>query len=62
MTFQTGENPGRAEMEAQRFWIERAFEDAKSQVGMAEYQVRGWNAWYHHISDNLTVFFLKPEI
>lgn len=39
-----------AEMEAQRFWIERAFEDAKSQVGMAEYQVRGWNAWYHHMA------------
>ena len=39
-----------AEMEAQRFWIERAFEDAKSQLGMAEYQVRGWNAWYHHMA------------
>ena len=39
-----------AEMEAQRFWIERAFEDAKGQAGMAEYQVRGWNAWHHHIA------------
>lgn len=39
-----------AEMESQRFWIERAFEDAKSEVGMAEYQVRGWKAWHHHMA------------
>lgn len=39
-----------AEMEAQRFWIERAFEDAKSQAGLAEYQVRGWKAWHHHMA------------
>lgn len=39
-----------AEMEAQRFWVERAFEDAKGQAGMAEYQVRGWKAWHHHIA------------
>ena len=37
-------------MEAQRFRIERAFEDAKGQVGMAEYQVRGWLAWHHHMA------------
>ncbi len=41
---------GLAEMEAQRFWIERAFEDAKSHAGMAEYQVRGWKAWHHHMA------------
>lgn len=39
-----------AKMEAQRFWIERAFEDAKGQAGLAEYQVRGWRAWHHHIA------------
>lgn len=39
-----------ARMEAQRFWIEHAFEEAKSEVGMAEYQVRGWTAWHHHIA------------
>jgi len=37
-------------MESQRFWIERSFEDAKSQVGMAQYQVRGWMAWHHHMA------------
>ena len=39
-----------ARMEAQRFFIEHAFEEAKSEVGMAEYQVRGWLAWYHHMA------------
>jgi len=39
-----------ARMEAQRFFIEHAFEEAKSEVGMAEYQVRGWLAWHHHMA------------
>jgi hypothetical protein len=29
-----------AEMQAQRFWIERAFQDSKSHNGMADYQAR----------------------
>ncbi len=37
-------------MEAQRFWVEHSFEEAKGQVGMAEYQVRGWLAWHHHMA------------
>lgn len=36
--------------QAQRFWIERAFEDAKSELGMAQYEVRSWRGWHHHIS------------
>ena len=26
------------------------FEDAKSECGMADYQVRKWNAWHHHMA------------
>lgn len=37
-------------MQAQRFYIERAFEDAKSELGMAQYEVRGWRGWHHHIT------------
>ena len=37
-------------MQTQRFWIERAFQDAKSELGMADYEVRGWRAWHHHQS------------
>ncbi len=37
-------------MQLQRFWVERAFEDAKSECGMADYQVRKWRAWHHHMA------------
>lgn len=37
-------------MQRQRFWIERTFEDAKSECGMADYQVRKWTAWHHHMA------------
>jgi hypothetical protein len=37
-------------MQRQRFWIERAFEDGKSESGLADYQVRGWLAWHHHMA------------
>lgn len=39
-----------AQMQRQRFWIERCFEDGKSESGMADYQVRGWRAWHHHMA------------
>ena len=35
---------------AVRFWIERTFQDAKTSVGMADYQARGWLAWHHHMT------------
>jgi SRSO17 transposase len=38
------------QMQRQRFWIERSFEDGKSETGMADYQVRGWLAWHHHMA------------
>lgn len=37
-------------MQGQRFWIEHAFHEAKSQLGMAQYQVRVWRGWHHHMS------------
>jgi hypothetical protein len=37
-------------MQAQRYWIERTFEDAKGECGMADYEVRGWKAWHHHMA------------
>ena len=37
-------------MPAQRYWVERPFQDAKNQCGMEQYQARGWFAWHHHMS------------
>jgi SRSO17 transposase len=46
----------------QRYWVERSFEDAKSEVGMDEYQVRTWRAWHHHIAlTMLALLFLLQQ-
>jgi len=39
-----------AYMQAQRYWVERSFQDAKSELGMSDYQVRKYNGWYHHMA------------
>ena len=37
-------------MQGQRVWVERSFEDGKSHCGMADYQVRLWTGWQHHMA------------
>lgn len=39
-----------ARAQAQRYWVERAFQDCKSACGMKDYQIRGWVAWHHHMA------------
>ena len=39
-----------AEMSGSRYWIERTFEDGKGIAGLADYQVRGWTGWHHHMT------------
>lgn len=49
-------------MQAARHFVERAFEDAKSACGMADYQVRGWTAWHHHMAlAMIALMFLAKE-
>lgn len=38
-----------AYMQGQRYFVERAFQDAKSNAGLDQYQIRGWRSWHHHI-------------
>ncbi|PXF62071.1 MAG: hypothetical protein C4B59_00170 [Candidatus Methanogaster sp.] len=40
-------------MSCSRYWIERAFEDGKGIAGLADYQVRGWTGWHHHMALSL---------
>lgn len=51
-------------MESQRFWIERSFEDGKSEAGLADYQARGWLAWHHHVALVMMamLFMLKQKM
>ena len=37
-------------MQAQRYWIEASFQEAKSELGMAHYELRGWLGWHHHMT------------
>jgi SRSO17 transposase len=39
-----------AQMQGQRYWVERAFEDAKGQCGLADYQALSWRSWHHHVT------------
>ena len=39
-----------AYMQAQRYWVERSFQDSKTSCGMSEYQARGWRSWHHHMA------------
>jgi len=51
-----------ARQHGQRYWIERAFEDGKGQVGLGDYQVRGWLAWHHHMAMvMMAMLFLVEE-
>lgn len=33
-----------------RIRVEEYFQDGKSQLGMSEYEARGWASWHHHMS------------
>src|SRR5262249_60168871 len=47
---------------AQRYWEEAGLKEAKSEVGMAHYEVRGWRGWHHHMSMSLlALWFLSLE-
>ena len=51
-----------AVMQGQRFWVERSFQDAKSSCGMADYQVRRWSGWHHHMAMvMLAMLFMAEE-
>jgi SRSO17 transposase len=39
-----------AYMQAQRYWVERSFEEGKQNCGMADYQHRKWSSWHHHMA------------
>jgi SRSO17 transposase len=51
-----------AYMQGQRYFAERALEDAKQQGGFGEYQVRGWRGWHHHAAlVMMAMLFLTRE-
>lgn len=54
--------PKLAFMQGQRYFVERAFQDAKQQMGLNQYQVRKYQSWYRHITMNmLAMQFITEE-
>jgi SRSO17 transposase len=51
-------------MQGQRYWVERAFQDAKGHCGLADYQVRSWKAFHHHVALSMMalLFLLKARM
>jgi len=52
------------QMDRQRYWIERSFQDAKNEAGLDEYQVRKFNGFYHHMALSMLayLFFMEQRI
>jgi len=51
-----------AYMQGQRYFVERALQDAKQQGGLGEYQVRNWRGWHHHTAlVMMAMLFLTQE-
>jgi hypothetical protein len=46
----------------QRYWVKRAFQNAKEQLGLHQYQVRSWKAWHHHIALTLMALHFILQI
>jgi len=53
-----------AYFQAQRYWVERTFDDSKNELGMSDYQIRKWIGWHHHQSLVMlaALFLLKEKI
>lgn len=48
--------------QAQRYWVERTFDDSKNELGLSDYQVRKWIGWHHHHSlVFMASFFIMRE-
>ena len=38
------------EKQVQRIFVEQMFKEGKNQVGMEDYQIRGWNGFHNHMA------------
>jgi len=51
-----------AEMSHSRYWIERAIQDAKGEAGLADYELRGWRGWHHHMTMTILAMLFLLEL
>ncbi|MEO1255181.1 MAG: IS701 family transposase, partial [Bacteroidota bacterium] len=51
-----------AEKQGQRIFVEQMFKEAKNQVGMGDYQIRGWNGFHNHMALCMMAMLLIAKI
>jgi hypothetical protein len=51
-----------AYQQAQRYWVEQALRNGKSEVGMADYQLRLWQGWHHHMAMVMLTMLFMLEV
>jgi len=51
-----------AQKQGQRIFVEQMFKEAKNQVGMGDYQIRGWNGFHNHMALSMMAMLLIAKI
>jgi len=51
-----------AYQQAQRYWVEQALRNAKSEVGLGDYQLRQWRGWHHHMAMVMLAMLFMFEV
>lgn len=51
-----------AEKQGQRIFVEQMFKEGKNQVGMGDYQIRGWNGFHNHMALSMMAMLLIAKI
>jgi hypothetical protein len=49
-------------MQGQRYWVEHALRNAKSEIAMADYQIRLWQGWHHHMAMVMLAMLFMFEV
>jgi SRSO17 transposase len=39
-----------AQMQSNRYWVERSFQDTTGELGLKDYRGRSWTGWQHHMT------------
>ncbi len=48
--------------QSQRYWVEQGLRNAKSEVGMGDYQLRLWQGWHHHMAMVMLAMLFMLEV